>query len=135
MIARVGNKNALARKIVDYCANRNDLVDIVEICSPLSEKALKEISITEKQQVIGYVYLLKSGKYYKIGRSNAPGRREREIALHMPEESKMIHKISTDDPAGIEAYWHNRFAKKRLNGEWFALSNEEMLAFRRRRYM
>jgi hypothetical protein len=29
--------------------------------------------------LLGFVYLIKSGRFYKIGRSNAVGRREREL--------------------------------------------------------
>ena len=47
---------------------------------------------------------MKSGRYYKVGRSNAVGRRERELAIQLPEKANVVHSIKTDDPAGIESY-------------------------------
>jgi len=84
---------------------------------------------------IGFIYLMKSGKSFKVGRSNATGRREYELGIQLPEKLKTVHVIPTDDPPGIEAYWHNRFKAKRKNGEWFELDAADVAAFKRRKFM
>jgi hypothetical protein len=83
----------------------------------------------------GSVYMLKLGKAYKVGKTFSVPRRHREIALELPEKPDVIHVITTDDPTGIEAYWHKRFATKRTNGEWFSLTRDDIRAFKRRKFM
>jgi hypothetical protein len=83
---------------------------------------------------MGFVYLIRSGKFYKIGHTNSVDRREYELALQLPQEVKVLHRIETDDPEGIEAYWHHRFAQKRERGEWFSLAPAEIAAFKRRKF-
>jgi hypothetical protein len=63
--------------------------------------------------VDGAVYMLKLGRHYKIGKSFRVPQRHREIAIELPEKPGVIHVITTDDPSGIESYWHRRFAEKR----------------------
>jgi hypothetical protein len=133
---RFGGKRELVAKVRDWCARNEEFQDVLTLCAhaePVRTVA-EDHSDGPARVAIGYVYLIKSGRYYKIGKSNAVGRREREIALQLPEESKRLHTIETDDPSGIESYWHSRFAPKRKNGEWFALSADDVRAFKRRRF-
>ena len=58
-----------------------------------------------------------------------------QIGLKLPEEVKTLHSIVTDDPDGIEAYWHKRFEEKRAEGEWFALTSDDIKAFKLRKFM
>jgi hypothetical protein len=83
----------------------------------------------------GFVYLIKSGRHFKIGKANSVEARHRQLKIQLPQVAEVVHRIKTDDPYGIESYWHRRFADKRLNGEWFALSAEDVKAFRRRKFM
>ena len=98
-----------------------------------TETDAEELGPNEK--VKGYVYLLRSGRRYKIGKSADPSRRYREVRLELPEETHQVHTIPTDDPTGIETYWHQRFAAKRIrNTEFFELDATDVQAFKRRKY-
>jgi len=52
--------------------------------------------------------------------------------LELPEKPTIIHYIRTDDPDGIESYWHGRFSKLRTNGEWFLLGPMEIKTFKKK---
>jgi hypothetical protein len=119
--ARLGGKTKLATRLVDFCQQHDSYEDVAAICAPISlDSELKEArNATKGLETFGSVYLLKSGRYYKVGRTNAVGRRERELSIQLPERAIVVHSIKTDDPAGIEAYWHVRFKDKRKNGERF----------------
>ena len=83
---------------------------------------------------LGYVYLMKSGDHYKIGKSEDIERRVKEVRTQMPESLVLVHTIKTDDTSGIEQYWHKRFQNQRLNGEWFKLSRADVSAFKKRNF-
>jgi hypothetical protein len=79
----------------------------------------------------GGVYLLKSGPFYKIGKATVFDNRIKRIALQLPEAVTVVHKIYTNNPDQLERYWHKRFANKRKNGEWFALSEADVTEFKK----
>lgn len=134
---RLGNKPDLVKAVFDYCKTNDGFEDIIAICLPLID-SLKKVSEKDynkevDKSKIGYVYLIKHGnrKEYKIGKTYNPIRREGEIRIELPEKVNPIHTIETDDPSGIEKYWHNRFADKRKEGEWFGLNSSDVRAFKK----
>lgn len=134
---RLGSKRKKAEKILAYCGDKPGYEDVAAICERIVEEATQKQTTpdTRSEVELGYVYLLRSGRFYKIGKTNAVGRRERELAIQLPERASTVHSIKTDDPSGVEAYWHKRFASKRKSGEWFDLSADDVRAFKRRKFM
>ncbi len=135
---RFGSKAALANKVEDYCRSREDHQDVLEmialeIVEPAGNDSPEESA--EDAAPYGFVYLLKSGRHYKIGHTFDVGRRRYDLAIQLPEPVIEEHVIRTDDPVGIERYWHSRFADRRKNGEWFELARADISAFKRRKFM
>lgn len=135
VFTRIGKQYERIEALREFASANPEFADIAS----LLQKAVPSLESPSTADTTvageGYVYMLKLGQHYKVGKTFSVPRRHRQIALELPEKPDVVHTIRTDDPAGIEAYWHRRFAGKRTNGEWFALSPEDVKAFRRRKFM
>lgn len=130
--ARLGSKVVRTERLRAFCKMHEEWADVLALL-PAAASA-PSVTPTTHAQADGVVYLVRLGRYHKVGRTNAIGRREYELNLQLPERVEVVHTITTDDAEGIEAYWHRRFAAKRTNGEWFTLDARDIAAFKRRKF-
>jgi Meiotically up-regulated gene 113 len=130
---RMGGKRDRVARMLQYCAANDTLKDVLALWQAIRLPEPDREVKSQAPENVGYVYLVKHGRRseYKIGRTNNPLRREGELRVQLPERLEPLHYIETDDPAGVESYWHMRFASKRKEGEWFALTVADVQAFKR----
>ena len=62
---------------------------------------------------------------YKIGYSKNPAKRVASWPL-LPWCCRIVVSIPTYQPRKVESFLHRLFASKRLRGEWFLLSEEDI---------
>ena len=124
-------KAGLIAALRTWVSERPDFKDVSAL---LPSDVLAPAAPRQAKSKDGSVYLIQSGPHYKIGRSDELERRVKEIRIALPAAALLVHAITTDDPPGIEAYWHRRFADRRANGEWFKLTPADVLAFKRRKF-
>ena len=90
----LGKKREMIQKVLAYCQNKPEYQDVVKICNavPIPIKKQDENDSKEDESKFGYVYLMKSGRFYKIGKSYHVGRREYEVGIQLPEPTETIHE-------------------------------------------
>ncbi len=126
------SKTDMIEQLRGWLASKDGYADVIAMLPPTLEAEQAERSSSKVAE--GFVYLIRSGQHYKIGRSDELERRVKEIRVALPDSAVLEHSIRTDDPAGIESYWHRRFDAKRANGEWFKLDRSDVAAFKRRKF-
>lgn len=135
---KLGDRATRIELLRDYCIASGSAEDVLEVIgsdSALGSRKSESARRTRELDSDGFVYLLKYRNNYKIGRTENLDRRSGELSIQLPSKPQRVHAIRTDDPLGIERYWHMRFADKRLNGEWFSLTRDDVQAFKRRNFM
>jgi Meiotically up-regulated gene 113 len=125
-----GIGSGMADAIRDWITRNPSYLDV----TPHLPMVTAPLAVPKSSKRDGFVYLIKSGGFFKIGRGDELEKRIKQIRTALPDTSTLEHLIRTDDPPGIETYWHRRFADKRANGEWFKLSSQDVAAFKKRKY-
>lgn len=83
----------------------------------------------QRQRYEGFLYLLRAvmpNTYYKIGLSKNPKTRIGTLGVQLPFPIEALHIIPTNDMKQAESQLHERYESKRVNGEWFELSDEDV---------
>ena len=124
-----GLKNELMGALQVFCDQNVEFNDIGKSLS-------RDNSVSgldhEPSDGSGWVYLFGYGRgRYKIGLARSVERRFVTLDGHSPDEMEIIWKIRTDDPSGVENYWHKRFANRWIRKEYFELSKQDLAAFKR----
>lgn len=118
----------LAQRVAAFAKEHPEHASVIPLC-----KSDVDDPDDTASSANGYVYLVEDGRRYKIGRTRSVEDRIPELSNQSSHRIDLVHKIATDDPPGIEKYWHERFADKRKYGEWFDLDVRDVAAFRRRK--
>lgn len=79
----------------------------------------------------GYIYLIKEyvTNTYKIGRTSNPKNRLDIFNVKLPFKWDLVALYSTRNMIVLESNLHELFKKKRENGEWFNLDEDDLLLF------
>lgn len=113
-------------KIADALLREIGIQDDTNL-SPPDEPSIPSSPVQPpKISVPGYVYLLRAGAFYKIGKSANVEKRFSQIKLQLPFPSQLIAYCPADDMNEAERSWHRFFEKQRRNGEWFELNDEHV---------
>ena len=134
---RLGSKADRTARALEYCRADPACADVALIFEVADgadgrSSGRRDHPDVAGQRAVGFVYLARGHPgEFKVGRTNLVDRRVAELGAMSAIEPVLIHAIETDDPVGVEAYWHRRFAEKRMRGEWFRLGAADVAAFRR----
>ena len=74
----------------------------------------------------GVVYVLKSAYGFKVGRTGNIPSRMRAFGVQLPFIYSILMCVWFDDCHAAERRYHDMFANKRINGEWFDLDNSDI---------
>lgn len=82
----------------------------------------------EQAQIGNCVYIIKTGKnLYKIGKTQDLQKRLAAYHTHLPVIFRVVRQYLSADMAELERNLHIVLQHKRVKGEWFELSNDELI--------
>jgi len=104
-----------ARQLIDFCGT-----------SPLNTERGKSAN-----GKTGYIYVIKSQGFYKIGRTRALGSRLRPYISENPLSIEVVFTFFVYDCMEVERILHLEFESKQERGEWFLLDDSDLVRIQR----
>lgn len=93
-----------------------------------AERERQKQERAQNRSTAGYVYFIQmtaGERLTRIGRSATPDVRLKYIPK-LPFETTLEHLIQTDDMVQLERHFHDYYADKRVRGDWFQLSPDDI---------
>jgi len=122
---RLARKNPELEKLLNQLIHLNESIKVTKKAQELlNGKQDKKIKAREGE----YVYLIQEdfSKTIKIGYTCNPNRRLTEFKIQLPFEIEHIHTMRCAKGRETEKLLHQHYHKKRVNGEWFRLSEQDV---------
>ena len=106
--------------------NLSSKVYLYEPSQEQLQKVLESPEVSGKAP--GYVYFVQEhmNGSFKIGKTKHVERRMNVFGVKLPFENRLIHLIASGNHHQTEVAFHKHFADKRLEGEWFALNQQDV---------
>lgn len=82
---RLSNEGSLSQKLAAYCADRLDLATAGKVAAEQTASDAPGSFVLGRAPINGYVYMMRSGRRYKVGHTTSPSRRHREVRLDLPD--------------------------------------------------
>jgi len=110
----------------------NELIGRSEVERPVKKK--EKVKAKEEtppkteelgQSQFGYVYIVKSASYYKIGMTSRQSGRMSELRGLFPV-LRVINQFACNDRGRVESYLHKKYKKKQVTREWYKLDKEDI---------
>lgn len=123
--------------LVFYTSGASSFENVPEIIDSLKDIRRQIQSALTKRSIVpasripkpGYIYLLRAvspQSHYKIGLSKNPASRISHLGVTLPFPIEPTHQFPTNDMFAAESRLHQQYADKRVNGEWFELSGQDV---------
>ena len=98
-----------------------------EIDAKLRSIRMADAGTPTTRPAAGFIYLARSadGKY-KIGHSRDVRKRMQSLQTGVHKKLQLVAKVKTSNCSALERICHRRFAAKRLRGEWFNLTENDI---------
>ena len=114
----------LTSEIQKHCYNF--MVELLKD-DAIKNKAIKQLSLFNNEvKDEDYLYMIKNENLYKIGYSSNWKKRHKAYKTHLGFVD-VIYLTKTNNSFLLENKLHEMFKDKRVTGEWFTLSNEDII--------
>lgn len=96
---------------------------------PFKQQA-KKTNNSRYMRIPGYIYVIRQDDFFKIGKALDMQNRMKMYITENPNELEVIIEHKVNNYGYVEKHLHNMFKSKRIRGEWFKLTNTDIVTIK-----